>query len=224
MIESGKLWVLVGASRSGKTERAKAELVRHKCVLVWDIEGKYDCTLRVRSQAALIKAVKALAGKKAVIAFTGKLTDFDYFCRCAFVYVQLCEQVGKRSAVVFEETADVTTPGKAPEGYGILLRRGLKYGADLFAITQRPAESDKTSIGNSSVLHICRMATPRDREYMAKASGVPLTVLQGLRANQDAGAFDFVTVDTGRGEWRRGCLTFPRGKAKFSLQGEVNKI
>ena len=218
-IESGKLFALCGRSRSGKTQKALDLIKKHKCVLVWDVEEQYQVTHRARSQKQLLTYIEQCAGKKAVIGFTANLSDFNYFCKVAFWYVRKCGELGKKSAVVFEETADVTSPGKAPEYYGILLRRGLKYGCDLFAITQRPAESDKTAVGNASMIHICTMNLPRDRRYMAEMTGVPLQAIAAMKADQERGSFDYISVDTNRGDYVDGVLTFPKGKPKFKDLG-----
>ena len=219
--KSGKLMVLVGSSRSGKTQKALDELKRHDRVLVWDVEGHYECDYRATNQADFSSAVGRSIGHPVTIAYTGSLKDFDYFCAVAFWWVKVNSHLGAPCAVVAEETADVTSPNKAPEAYGILLRRGLKYGVDIFAITQRPAESDKTSVGNASVVHICRMNLPIDREYMARMTGVPLAEIEVLAADQDAGKFDYITVDTGRREYRRGRLTFTGKAPVFTLNSDV---
>ncbi len=215
-IQSGKLYALAGRSRSGKTQKALELIKKIPSVLIWDVEEQYSVTHRATSQAQLLKLVKQCAGKKCVIGFTGGLSDFNYFCKVAFWFVRKCGEMGKKSGVVFEETADVTNPQKAPENYGIILRRGLKYGCDLFAITQRPAESDKTAVGNASVVHVCTMNLPSDRKYMAAMTGVPLCDVAAMRADQDAGRFDYITVDTNRATYRKGVLTFPAGKPKFT--------
>ncbi|MDO8416652.1 MAG: hypothetical protein Q7S87_10630 [Agitococcus sp.] len=49
----------------------------------------------------------------------------------------------------------------------MLVRRGRKYGANIYGITQRPAESDKTLFGNCHVIHCCYMQWANDRAYMA---------------------------------------------------------
>ncbi len=215
-VKSGKLIALVGRSRSGKTQKAISLIKQIPCVMIWDVEGQYEnVTHRATNQRELAALVKACAGKKAVIGYTGRLSDFNYFCKAAFIYVRLCGVMGKKSGVVFEETADVTSPAKAPEHYGVILRRGLKYGCDLFAITQRPAESDKTSVGNASIIHICAMNIPSDKKYMANMSGVPLAVVDGLRADQDNSCFSYVTVDTNRAAYDLGELTFVNDKPVF---------
>tara|TARA_B100000446_G_scaffold185938_3_gene211047 strand:+ start:4173 stop:4862 length:690 start_codon:yes stop_codon:yes gene_type:complete len=216
-VKSGKLYALIGASRSGKTQQALELIKGKKSGLIWDVEEQYECDHRARTQKELVALVQQYGGKRGVIAFTGRLSDFGFFCKAAFIYVKICAHRGVNSFAVFEETADVTNPSKAPDEYGILLRRGLKYGVDIIAITQRPAESDKTAVGNASMVHICRLQLPTDIRYVARMTGVPEKTLNEMRADQDLSKFDFVTVDTGRKQWQRGCLTFPRGRPKFGI-------
>lgn len=219
-MKSGKLMALIGASRSGKTQKALQELKRHKLVMIWDVEGQYKATHRATNRRDLWRLVKACAGKRATIAYTGSLSDFSFFCRCAWWWIRANYQAGKPCAVVFEETADVTSPAKAPNDYGVILRRALKYGVDLFAITQRPAESDKTAIGNASIVHVCRMQLPSDRKSVSQMTGIPLKDIEALRADQDQGLFDYITVDTGKGLAQKGRLSFPRNKPVFKSIGE----
>lgn len=215
-VSSGRLWSLNGSSRSGKTQKALREISQRRHVLIWDVEGAYKVDYRAANLTDLMQLVRQHGGKKCTIGYTGKLADFGGFAKVAWWYVRRNFQLGKQSAVVFEETSDVTSPAKAPEDYGIILRRGLKYGADLFAISQRPAESDKTSVGNASMVHVCRLNLPIDRKYMASMTGVPQAIIDGLRSDQDRGIFDYVTVDTGRREYWTGTLTFPGGKPRFT--------
>lgn len=223
-MKAGKLKVVVGASRSGKSAYMQEALKEYKSVLVWDVKGEYaEVDFNATRRAALVHYAKQAVPIK--ISFTaGQLSAFDFFCKVAQSWAKLQCGLGNRCAIVIEETSDVTSPAKAPENYGILLRRYLGYGVDIYAITQRPAESDKTSIGNASQIHICRLTLPDDRKTMARATGVPMEVIESLRADQDEGRFDFVTVDLGRGEYRKGVLTWPGNKATFTPQGEVTKI
>lgn len=101
---------------------------------------------------------------------------FDAWAMAAFAWVQLADG----TAVVAEELADVTVQGKAPGGWGTLIRRGLKYGADIYAISQRPQEMDKTTIGNSSVLHTHALHRADDRAYIAREMDIPLPDVEAL--------------------------------------------
>ncbi len=216
-IKAGRLTAAIGSSRSGKTQFVTSQIKGKNRVLIWDIKGEYPAKFRARNPGQLLDLVKLLAGKPGVIAFTpDKLSDFDFFCRVAQTWVKSQYVEGQPSVLIFEETADVTSPGKAPEGYGVILRRYLSYGVDIYAITQRPAESDKTAVGNASIVRVCRLQLARDRKSVASDTGLPLSVVESLKADQDKGCFDYLQADTGRGVWSSGQLTFPAGKPKFT--------
>ena len=216
-IRSGRLMAAIGSSRSGKTERVKVEIAGASRVLIWDIKGEYPAKYRARNKIELFNVVNDLKGKAGVVAFTtDRLGDFSYFCKLAKVWVKSHYLAGKNSVLIFEETADVTNPSKAPEEYGIILRRFLSYGVDIYAITQRPAESDKTAVGNASIIHICRLQLARDRKSVAGDTNIPLKEIDALKADQEKSRFDYIHADTGRGVYRSGVLTFPRKKSKFT--------
>lgn len=216
-VESGRLMALIGSSRSGKTKKTMSELARFDRVLIWDVKGEYDGDYRVRTRDQLVKAVRKLQGRPGRIVYTSdQLSDFSYFCRVAQVWVKGHYLAGKNCALVFEETADVTSPGKAPVEYGIILRRYLAFGVSIFAITQRPAESDKTAVGNASQVHICRLQLDRDKRGASLDTNVPINEISALKADQVKHVYDYISVDTGRGFWRKGRLTFRNNKPVFT--------
>jgi len=225
-MRAGKLHAVTGVSRSGKSAWVKHRLGDYSRILIWDVKGEYaGVTFRPGSKRDLATCIKGLAGKPGAVAYTAaSLADFDYFCRAAQAWIKSQYMAGKCCALVVEETADVTSPSKAPDAYGILLRRFLAYGVDIFAITQRPAESDKTSIGNASQVHICRMTLDRDRKTVAANTGVPLEKIEALKADQDAGRFDYISADLGRGQYRAGVLTWANNRPKFTPKGAVATI
>lgn len=198
----GALTVAVGASRSGKTAWVKKELARQKGrILVWDVEGQYSAEgyHRVTTPAALVDAVRDKALKK--IAFVpATLGLFEFFCKVAWVFAR---EPGHKALVV-EELADVTTPAKAPAAWGIIVRRGLKYDCDIYAITQRPAESDKTIMGNAGVIHCCGVQRAKDRAYMAAEMDLPLEAIASLSRER----LEFVHKDMRSGKTDRGALKF----------------
>ena len=198
----GTLTVAVGASRSGKTAWVKQQLAAYPLQIVWDVESQYAEGRTVASnRRALLDCVKVAAQKPLRNAYvTPSLDDFGFFADCAWWLIRATKQ---RAAVVAEELADVTTPGKAPDAWGILIRRGLKYGADIYAITQRPSESDKTVMGNASVIHCCALQRAGDRKYMAAELDVPLN---DLKLNR--GALEYLHKDMRSGKTTRGRLTF----------------
>lgn len=227
-MRAGKLYAAIGSSRSGKSQFVAKKTANQPRLLVWDIKGDphdYHHVQRAYGKRELVRRVELAAGKPGRIAYTApSLKDFDFFCRVAQVWVRAHHAAGHRCALVFEETADVTSPGKAPDNYGVILRRYLSLGCDIFAITQRPAESDKTAIGNASVVHVCRLARAADRRAVANDTGLALADIDALRADQDAGRFDFIEADLGRGVWQRGQLTFVRGKPKLTATGPTTPL
>lgn len=162
----GRAVLVAGATGSGKTLYAAALARAARRLLVWDVEGQWPalagCRL-ARDAAELL----ALARDRRVtrIAYRGTPTaaDFEWFCRVAWAWA-----LAAPGLVIVEELADVTSPGKAPPAWGLLVRRGRKYGLDLVAITQRPAESDKTILGNAAAVVCLRMSRALDRAYMAR--------------------------------------------------------
>lgn len=222
-MRSGILTACIGASRSGKTQFILSEVDFKGPVMVWDVKGEYPCTVRARDRRGLLDAARAHGGKPGVIAFTTDhiKTEFDFFCKVARVWVESQEAAGKNSVLIFEETADVTTPQKAPHEYGVILRRYLSKGVDIYAVTQRPAESDKTAIGNASRLHVCRHNLESDRKATAGNTGLPLKEIQSLIADQDAGIFEYLQADTGKQKWMKGKLTFNKaGRPIFTKTSE----
>ena len=225
-MRAGKLYAVTGASRSGKSAFTKHRLADYSRVLVWDVKAEYQgVDYRPKTKADLAKCVQGMGGKPGAIAYTpGNLKEFDFFCRAAAPWIKAQYLAGKPCALVIEETADVTTPSKAPAAYGIILRRYLAYGVDIFAITQRPAESDKTSIGNASQVHICRMMLDSDRKSVAANTGIPLDAIAALKADQDSGRFDYISADLGAGKWRAGVLTWPNKRPKFTPKGAAKPL
>ncbi len=77
----------------------------------------------------------------------------------------------RKLTVIVEELADVTTPQKAPESWGVLLRRGRKYGISTYAVTQRIQEIDKTIIGNMAQFMVFQHVRPKDIDEIRKMTG-----------------------------------------------------
>jgi len=172
--------VVTGASRTGKTSWVVDRVRSTRRLLVWDSAGEFAdlhrCE-RITDVRALAEAIKPGARARR-LAFCVPVTaeHFGVFCRLAWVFI--CSH--HPATVVVEELADVTSPNKAPTWWGELIRKGLRYGPDLYALTQRPAESDKTSIGNASVLHVHQCALEIDVAYMAKQLRVPFDQVDEL--------------------------------------------
>lgn len=180
----GKLCIMSGASRSGKTAKTVRLVRGFATVFVWDIEAQW-CKERGFRRVNLTQLRDAVvAGKKGRFAFVpmpGRDNDlkglFDKFCALVLHYGQYFGEC----AAVAEELADVTTVAKAPTHWGMLVRRGLKRGISLFPISQRWAEADKTAIGNATDFFLFRCATGDDAAYMAKKTGLPVSRIAALK-------------------------------------------
>lgn len=176
----GTLWVVTGATRTGKTTWV-AEAVRDaRRLLVWDSADEWNNKHRCRpisSIAELAAAVRPGApDRRLALCVPVTPENFAYFCRLAWIFVR----AAPASSVVVEELADVTSPGKAPVYWGELVRKGLRYGPDIFALTQRPSESDKTVMGNASIIHCHQMARADDSRYMARELRVSDALVDNL--------------------------------------------
>lgn len=192
-----RIVVVCGGSGTGKSAWTKQQIARKRRLLVWDPDGEYatDGFCRpVAGKARLIEALAAAKNGPARITYLPRdLKDFDFWSRAALAW--------RNCTAVAEEIADVTSPGKAPPGWGQLVRRGRKYGVEVFAVTQRPAESDKTIIGNATLTHACRLKRARDRAYMAEEMGIDRVDLDALKP------LEWVECDD-RGAIRKGKMRF----------------
>ncbi len=200
----GALTLVCGASRSGKTSWVDREVARERRLLVWDVADEWALRSRCRrvtSARDLAELVKPGA-PAARIAYHARPSPeaFDRFCRLAWVWLRVAP-----GALVVEELADVTHPGKAPPAWGEIVRKGLRYGPRIFALTQRPSESDKTAAGNATVIHVHRMARPADRAYVAQYLDLPAEEVAALAP------FQWIERTAGGG-LRRGTLGKTRAK------------
>jgi hypothetical protein len=179
----GKLFVISGASRSGKTWWTSKQIRRAKRVLVYDAEDQFSQLpgfTRITSTKALLKAVEAKGNKKIAFVPSGDVQKaFNFWAGCAFYWVRYQGPAD----IVAEELADVSTPSKAPANWGALIRRGLKRGANIYAISQRWAEADKTAIGNATDF-VCFRANGDDVDYLARKTRIPVERLERLKPLQ----------------------------------------
>lgn len=202
--DDGRLVVIGGASRSGKTAFTVKQVARQGRVIVWDPEDQWSQLAgfrKITSKAELLAAVQK--GGNARLAFVpgGDLKGaFDLWAGCAYYwgrYFGACH-------VVAEELADVTTPGKAPGNWGLLIRRGLKRGISIWPISQRWAEADKTAFGNASTFVCFRMSNVMDIDYIAKRTRISADTLHDLKP------LEYVIFDTASGDVIPGKLTFSK--------------
>lgn len=205
-VEDGRGVVVTGASGSGKTAWTMQQVRSAKRLLVWDStggwsrDGEVTPTLSIQAIGAIVREDIG-KGRPMRIGYIGPVTKehFAAFCRLAWVWLR----IAPRSVLVVEELADVTTPAKAPAEWGAITRKARQFGSDWFAITQRPAESDKTGIGNCAMVHAGRMNLEADEVYMARVLRVPAAQVAAL---QD---LDYIERDM------RGARALRTGRVKF---------
>jgi hypothetical protein len=178
---------------------------------VWDAKGewwRHGCA-PVSSPAELRALVAIAPAPLHRLAYVRPCTaaEFDFFCRLAWVWLRQA-----RGTLVVEELADVTHPGKAPVAWGEIIRKGLAYGPTIYAVTQRPSESDKTAIGNASLVHCHRMMLAIDCVYMARQLRVPVERVENLKPFEWIERDAFGRVSSGKGG-RRSSSTAARPPA-----------
>jgi hypothetical protein len=200
--KDGRLIVIGGASRSGKTAYVRKRTAGSRRILAYDPEDQWAQLRdwrRVSTRSELLSACRQAGAVKIAYVAAGNLAaEFDFFCGCAMYAGRYIEPL----EIIAEELADVTTPGKAPGNWGILVRRGLKRGITIFAISQRWAEADKTAVGNASEFVLFRQSSADDVRYLSRKSRVPEAELDGLKP------LEYVRFDALNGDIERGKLKF----------------
>jgi len=178
--DDGKLVVLAGKSRSGKTAYTAKDMGKARRVIAWDPHDQWNKLpgfKKITSQRELLQAVTRPGSARLAYVVEEKLADrFEFFCQCARSWAKHhgpCK-------IIAEELGDVTSAGKAAEQWGALIRIALKLGSDIYAISQRWAEADKTALGNPTEI-VCFSMMPMDVEYMAKRTGLDKAELAALR-------------------------------------------
>lgn len=176
--------VLVCGSRgSGKSGWTRQQCEGAERLLVWDSVGEWSrdrLVTPVRSLQQLHQLITAdLASPGAFrYGYTGPVNakTFNTFCKLAFVWMK----AAPGGVLVVEELADVSSPGKAPQGWGEIVRKGRHYSGRIYGLTQRPAESDKTLAGNADVIHCGRLSFPTDRKTLAEYLDVDVEQITAL--------------------------------------------
>jgi hypothetical protein len=184
----GRLVVVSGASRCGKTTQIAKETATANRICAWDPEDQW-AQLRgyrkVTTRRQLAEAMQTPGHVRVAYVAGGDLkAEFDFWC----MVVMYAGRYIAPLVVVAEELADVTTPSKAPGNWGILIRRGLKRGITIYAISQRWAEADKTAIGNASE-YVLFASRGEDVKYISRKTLVPEAELAALKP------FHFIRFD-----------------------------
>ena len=194
-LRDGVLTYVGGASGSGKSGWLKDQLRKRQRIMIWDPEGEYRCSVRITNTNDLIDAVVSLRAKPIIIAYTGNLQHFSKFCECAYIWCRFGAKANVYSTVVCEELADVTHQGKAPDNWGTIIRRARKRHTDVFAVSQSPSESDKTTLRNAAVIHCCRLGTYADRQTMARIMDIDIKEIEIIKADIVNKKFGYIHRD-----------------------------
>ncbi|GAA5133111.1 ATP-binding protein [Thalassotalea piscium] len=153
-----------GNSGTGKSANIKVKLSHCERAIIFDPDDEYHTekgVIRVESPNQLIALLKANANSSLKVAFVAEgLKAFEFWANAAFAW--------KNCLAIAEEIADVTTAAKAPPCWGKLIRRGRKYGITICAVTQRPAEADKTILSNAAFIRTGALGRLNDRQAVAK--------------------------------------------------------
>lgn len=167
---------ICGASGSGKSWYVKEQIKSAQRLIIFDPDDEYKALTNVTVNALHeLAAALAKAGEKGRLKIrivgNGKRI-FEGFARCAFAW--------GNCVAVAEEIAGVTSPSKAPDAWHTLVSRGRKRGITIYAVTQRPAEADKTVLGNASHLHAGRLSRLKDQKYIADELNLHIDYIKNL--------------------------------------------
>lgn len=220
-MKPGLLTAVYGRSRTGKGQWVCEQIAKKKAVLVWDLKASRDEYNREPGYVARCFTIQQLAAvvvrlKRGMVCYSGSEKDLEKFIEVAWLFAKKFRSDG---AVVLDETSDITGTGKASAAYGGFLRRSLYLGHDIYVMCQRAAESDKTGPGNAMRFHFSALGTSRDMVRMAEDTGLPLEVVQGVKAffhesDLRQSWFDCITVQKDM-HYEKNRLEFKTGKRKF---------
>jgi hypothetical protein len=184
----GRLTVVSGASRCGKSTQVAREVATENRILAWDPEDQWSQLKgfrKVTTRRELLQAIQTKGHMRIAYVAGGDLkAEFDFWCGC----VMYAGRYVAPLTAIAEELADVTGSGKGAGNWGILCRRGLKRGINIFAISQRWAEADKTALGNVSE-YLVFLSRGEDIDYIARKSRIPVEEIESLVA------FEFIRYD-----------------------------
>lgn len=200
--KDGRLYIISGASRSGKTAWTAKKIKPSRRVFAYDPDDQFSALpgfIRLTTFAQLAAAADNPNNQRVAFVPSGDIrAAFDFFAKCAFHWGRF----HGGGDVVAEELADVTTTAKAPGAWGVLVRRGLKRGLNLYCISQRWSEADKTAFGNASEFVIFRNSSTADIDYIARKTKIPREAMHDLKP------LEFIQYDAATEQIERKKLTF----------------
>ena len=174
--KAARIEFFCGGAGMGKTTALLCRIAGAPRVLAWDMKGEFsrDHGFERVAGVDLYERLRAGAGRIAVTSHDPK--HFEHFCTLAFWW--------GNCAVVAEELADVTRPGKAPLEWGKVLRRGRDRSLSVFAVSQRPTECDTTIFGLRTYTAAFYLPRANDRAYMARELDADRRRLDALKPYQ----------------------------------------
>jgi hypothetical protein len=184
---------IIGASGSGKSWHVKKLIEPLNRVMIWDPDGEYGDVSNVQTVTTTSALIAIIRGGNAVIRFVPQSMSTKVLEKC-FEFVSLAAFVWGDCAYVAEEIADVTTPSKAANGWGTVLRRGRKRGVTIFPVTQRPAEADKTAFTQAAKIRTGRLDGEGDIARVAANMRVSPELVSQL------GELEYLELDRRTGE------------------------
>lgn len=189
---------VIGASGSGKSHYVKTILEKFNRAIIWDPDDEYSESKGVFTTSSASQLIAHIqSGDDVRVRFVPRSMDGKYLEQC-FEFVSLVAFVWGDCVLVAEEIADVTTPSKALNGWGTVLRRGRKRGVKVVAVSQRPAEADKTIFTQARIIRTGRLDGEGDIARVANNMRIPAALVGQL------GKLEYFELDRNTGQLKAG--------------------
>ena len=168
---------ICGSSGSGKSVFVKGAIANDRRVIVFDPDDEYGDTPGIITCYTGTQLTDLLKKHRTTPLRVRLVKEgvqfFELCCALAFAWTNC--------TLVCEEIADTTNAGKAPPHWGKVLRRGSRKRAiRIFAVTQRPAEADKTALTQATIVRTGLLGREPDRRAMAQELDLPLDMINSL--------------------------------------------
>ena len=168
-----------GGSGTGKSYYVKTRVKQWNRALIWDPDDEYGDIPNIRTCTKASQVIELMSAGDARIRFVPQAMDSKTLEKC-FEFMSLAAFIWTQCLYVGEELADVTTPSKAANGWGTVLRRGRKRGVKVMGVSQRPAESDKTIFTQAKTIRCGRLDGEGDIARIAANMRVPKEMISQL--------------------------------------------
>ena len=168
-----------GGSGTGKSYYVKTRVKQWARALIWDPDDEYGDIPNIRTCKKASQVIELMSAGDARIRFVPQAMDSKTLEKC-FEFMSLAAFIWTQCLYVGEELADVTTPSKAANGWGTVLRRGRKRGVKVMGVSQRPAESDKTIFTQAKTIRCGRLDGEGDIARIAANMRVPKEMISQL--------------------------------------------